>query len=88
MQGGNLKLYSMTFAQRRNRQMTHFSEPIPVVKRSMTVFTILTGICRLPQGMLTVLTTSFGELSTLYTVKQCYGDVCTEGYCFLRRNNV
>jgi len=27
----------MTFAQRRNRLMTHFSERIPVVKRRMTV---------------------------------------------------
>ena len=27
----------MTFAQRRNRLMTHFSEIIPVVKRRMTV---------------------------------------------------
>jgi len=28
----------MTFAQRRNRLTTHFSEGIPVVKRRMTVF--------------------------------------------------
>jgi len=28
----------MTFAQRRNRLTTHFSERIPVVKRRMTVF--------------------------------------------------
>jgi len=27
----------MTFAQRRNRLTTHFSERIPVVKRRMTV---------------------------------------------------
>jgi len=27
----------MTFAQQRNRLTTHFSESIPVVKRSMTV---------------------------------------------------
>jgi len=27
----------MTFAQRRNRLTTHFSERIPVVKRCMTV---------------------------------------------------
>ena len=31
------KLHSMTFAQRRNRLTTHFSERIPVVKRRMTV---------------------------------------------------
>ena len=31
----------MTFAQRRNRLTTHFSEPIPIVKRRMTVFGIL-----------------------------------------------
>ena len=29
--------YSMTFAQRRNRLTTHFSERIPVVKRRMTL---------------------------------------------------
>jgi len=28
----------MTFAQRRNRLTTHFSERIPIVKRRMTVF--------------------------------------------------
>ena len=28
----------MTFAQRRNRLTTHFSERIPVVKRRMAVF--------------------------------------------------
>ena len=29
--------YTMTFAPRRNRLTSHFSEGIPVVKRSMTV---------------------------------------------------
>ena len=29
----------MTFAQRRNRLTTHFSERIPVVKRRISVFT-------------------------------------------------
>jgi len=28
----------MTFAQRRNRLTTHFSERIPVVKRHMTIW--------------------------------------------------
>ena len=28
----------MTFAQRRNRQTTHFSERIPVVKRRISVY--------------------------------------------------
>jgi hypothetical protein len=30
----NIKLHSMTFAQRRNRLTTHFSERIPVIKRA------------------------------------------------------
>jgi len=30
----------MTFAQRRNRLMTHFSEPNPVVKRRISVLVL------------------------------------------------
>jgi len=32
----------MTFAQRRNRLTTHFSECIPIVKRRVTVYGLLT----------------------------------------------
>jgi hypothetical protein len=33
-----LRLHCMTFAQRRNRLTTHFSELIPVVKRRISVY--------------------------------------------------
>ena len=33
-----IKIHSMTFAQRRNRLTTHFSERIPVVKRRTSVY--------------------------------------------------
>jgi len=36
----------MTFAQRRNRLTTHFSERIPVVKRSNSVFRLLMTFLR------------------------------------------
>jgi len=36
----------MTFAQRRNRLTTHFSERIPVVKRHLTMCTYLTYMNR------------------------------------------
>jgi len=38
-------VHSMTFAQRRNRLTTHFSERIPVVKRRMTVYESTTKHC-------------------------------------------
>ena len=36
-----IPVHSMTFAQRRNRLQTHFSERIPVVKRAMSAFTFI-----------------------------------------------
>jgi hypothetical protein len=36
-----IPVHSMTFAQRRNRLQTHFSERIPFVKRTLSAFTFI-----------------------------------------------
>jgi len=41
----------MTFAQRRNRLTTHFSERIPVVKRRMTVLVSEADVNRWPRNV-------------------------------------
>ena len=39
-----VEVYSMTFAQRRNRLTTHFSERIPVVKRGISILSSFVSV--------------------------------------------
>jgi len=56
----------MTFAQRRNRLTTHFSERMPVVKRRISVL-LCTSITAL-YNIVDVLVHKFPELNVFLTV--------------------